>query len=169
MSWQLVLILLCFCYELVAAYIMTLHSSKTRSIVAATFCFCLLFSSAAYAYVMYTHSMFSHGGLVQEVGNETGEAAMQQHSHSGGQTGGQEKMMSDNSTSHDSASHDCCDNGEVPCSSSSAICAAHCAVSVTDVDQCLFQYSPSSNFGTEFKLSNPALVSLAGPFKPPRN
>lgn len=127
--------------------------------IAAALCLCLLFSSAANAYVMYTHDMGNQSGVISGVIEDSDKTVMQQHHN--------------HSDSHDSpladssSSRDCCDDEEV-CFSSSTTCAAHFSALATDVSQCLFQFKRSANLSSEFEQANPAFVSLAGPFKPPR-
>jgi len=63
--------------------------------------------------------------------------------------------------------HNCCDDGQDTCSTSSA-CATHCIASIAQKSPHLCPSIAKNGFETDVLSASPLLLNLDGPFKPPR-
>ena len=169
---------------------MTNAPNKRFSRLVTALCFCLCFSNIANVSAMYAHSMAadhdqsvgvnavnidvaagedvtSNGNLVVEP-HSTGHA---HHKNDGTKHNAHQPaaLTSHDSHSHDSFSHNCCDNPDSACSSSSAACSIHCSMFVNEINHQVRPVMLASQSLAEPRLTNPLPVNLEAPFKPPRS
>ena len=121
-------------------------------LILVTLCLCLSFSSVAGALVMVPHNMTPV--------DTTDHATQLDQPHTN-------NHIEHHNSNQPAQAHNCCDDGQEVCSTSSA-CAAHCAASFAQRAPHLCPAIATSDFESDIVFAGPLALNLDGPFKPPR-